>query len=275
MKNKNKFCQHKDVFERMNYLYQASYLMATSNRVAASYFGNNMVACAKKAVLRMEPDLKRSICKWCQSPLIPGESARVRLLSNPLKGLRWTCLTCMNIRKFVMRKGYKLWLEQPESIIETLDFTAKSKNKNTQKCSSAEVLSKKKDSNETRPKNSTDFLKPDLKENICEGCQRPLIPSESIKSLPNLKGVRYTCPTCMNIKKFLTQIEYKLWLNQSESSADRTSDFTANSKDEIIQKFDSTDVPKKEGQNEICPETLTDHLENISQNNMKQIQHTD
>ncbi|XP_025074070.1 ribonuclease P protein subunit p21 [Pogonomyrmex barbatus] len=129
MKNKNKFCQHKDVFERMNYLYQASYLMATSNRVAASYFGNNMVACAKKAVLRMEPDLKRSICKWCQSPLIPGESARVRLLSNPLKGLRWTCLTCMNIRKFVMRKGYKLWLEQPESIIETLDFTAKSKIK--------------------------------------------------------------------------------------------------------------------------------------------------
>ena len=74
-----KLCQGKDIFERMNYLYQviiilngfyillleikviinkklyfqASYLMALKNRVAASYYGNVMVGCAKKSVLRM------------------------------------------------------------------------------------------------------------------------------------------------------------------------------------------------------------------------------
>lgn len=36
-----------------NVSWQASQLMALKNRVAASYFGNNMVTCAKKAVLRM------------------------------------------------------------------------------------------------------------------------------------------------------------------------------------------------------------------------------
>lgn len=75
-----KLCQGKDIFERMNYLYQviifldsflystivitninrlkqisiqASHLMALKNRVAASYYGNTMIGCAKKSVLRM------------------------------------------------------------------------------------------------------------------------------------------------------------------------------------------------------------------------------
>ncbi|XP_066591303.1 uncharacterized protein Rpp21 isoform X2 [Prorops nasuta] len=71
-----KSCQGKDVFERLNYLYQASQLMAPKNRVAASCYGNTMVNCAQKSVLRLEPNVKRTICKCCQSYLIPGETAR-------------------------------------------------------------------------------------------------------------------------------------------------------------------------------------------------------
>jgi hypothetical protein len=41
------------MFFKMNILLQASHLMALKNRVAASYYGNNMLGCAKKAVLRM------------------------------------------------------------------------------------------------------------------------------------------------------------------------------------------------------------------------------
>lgn len=145
MKTKNQFCQHKDVFERMNYLYQASHLMALKNRVAASYFSNNMVACAKKAVLRMEPNLKRTICKCCQSPLIPGETARVRVVSKPIKGIKWTCLTCMNTKRYPMKQGYKMWLDQPESIVEMLDFTPKSKNENFQKSGSENISEKVKE----------------------------------------------------------------------------------------------------------------------------------
>jgi len=127
--------------------------MALRNRVAASYFGNNMVTCAKKAVLRMEPNLKRSICKCCQSPLIPGETARVRLVSKPVKGVKWTCLTCMNTKRYPTKEGYKLWLDQPESIVEILDFTPKSKNKNVQKPSCTDVPEKIKEQIENHSEN--------------------------------------------------------------------------------------------------------------------------
>lgn len=123
-----KLCQGKDVFERMNYLYQASHLLALKNRVAASYYGHTMMGCAKKAVLRIEPDIKRTICKQCQSPLIPGETAKVRLYSKPVKGVRWTCLICLNSKKYPTRKGYKLWIDQPEAIVEVLHYVPKQKS---------------------------------------------------------------------------------------------------------------------------------------------------
>ncbi|KAG7211859.1 hypothetical protein KM043_011080 [Ampulex compressa] len=129
MENETRACQGKDVFERMNYLYQASHLMALKNRVAASYYNNMMVACARKAVLRMEPSVKRTICKRCQTPLIPGETARVRLSSKRVKGIRYTCLTCMNSKRYPTGKGYKLWTDQPESTIQLLDYTLKTKDK--------------------------------------------------------------------------------------------------------------------------------------------------
>ncbi|EZA61428.1 hypothetical protein DMN91_003689 [Ooceraea biroi] len=139
MGSRNKSCQHKDVFERMNFLYQASRLMVLKNRSVASYYGNNMIGCAKKAVLRIEPDLKRTMCKRCQTPLIPGETARVRLTSKPVKCVKWTCLTCTNAKRFPTKKGYKLWLDQPEAVIEMLDYTPQSK-KNTQKSDAQEKV---------------------------------------------------------------------------------------------------------------------------------------
>ncbi|XP_076686515.1 ribonuclease P protein subunit Rpp21 [Andrena cerasifolii] len=123
-----KLCQGKDIFERMNYLYQASHLMALKNRVAASYYGNIMIGCAKKSVLRIEPAIKRTICKCCQSPLIPGETAKVRLVSKPTKGVKWTCLTCLSVKRYPTKRGHKLWTEQPNSVLETFNYASKAKD---------------------------------------------------------------------------------------------------------------------------------------------------
>lgn len=152
---KNQSCQHKDVFERMNYLYQASHLMASKSQVMASYLGNNMLACAKKAVLRAEPNVKRTMCKCCQTPLVPGETARVRLVSKPIKGIKWTCLTCMNTKRYPTKKGYELWLDQAESTVRTLDFTPRPKNKNLQKSDSGGDPEKVKEQTENQPETST------------------------------------------------------------------------------------------------------------------------
>ncbi|XP_076172390.1 ribonuclease P protein subunit Rpp21 isoform X2 [Ptiloglossa arizonensis] len=131
MNTDTKLCQGKDIFERMNYLYQASHLMALKNRVAASYYGNTMIGCAKKSVLRIESDIKKTICKCCQCPLIPGETAKVRLVSKPIKAIKWTCLTCLSIKKYPTNKGYKLWTDQPNSVIETFNYAPKIKNSNS------------------------------------------------------------------------------------------------------------------------------------------------
>ncbi|XP_043474214.1 ribonuclease P protein subunit p21 isoform X2 [Leptopilina heterotoma] len=109
----------------MNYLYQASHKIVNKNLPLASHLSSLMVGCAKKAVLRMEPAVKRTICKHCQSPLIPGKTARVRLVSKPAKAIKWTCLACGENRKIPTKKGHKLWWDQPEAVKCILDFSPK------------------------------------------------------------------------------------------------------------------------------------------------------
>lgn len=72
-----------------------------------------------------EPAVKRTICKHCQSPLIPGKTARVRLVSKPAKAIKWTCLACGENRKIATKKGHKLWWDQPEAVKCILDFSPK------------------------------------------------------------------------------------------------------------------------------------------------------
>lgn len=51
------------------------------------------------------------------------------------------CLTCMNVKKFPMKKGYKLWLDQPEAVVEILDYSQKSEDKSTSKPDLREEIS--------------------------------------------------------------------------------------------------------------------------------------
>lgn len=48
-----KFCQGKDVFERMNFLYQASQKLAGKNNALSAYYGQMLKSISKKAVLRL------------------------------------------------------------------------------------------------------------------------------------------------------------------------------------------------------------------------------
>jgi len=61
-----------------------------------------MKAIGNKAVLRMDPSLKRAICKGCQTVLIPGVTAKVR--TKVIKGsgriTRYICTQCQTGRNF-------------------------------------------------------------------------------------------------------------------------------------------------------------------------------
>ncbi|KAK4884996.1 hypothetical protein RN001_001267 [Aquatica leii] len=111
----------KDVFERINYLYQLSCITFKSNEnnVASSLYSNLLMNISKKAVQRLEPNIKRSICKKCHNLLIPGVSATIRIRK---KNVKWTCKRCHSTKVFKAVPGYQLWIDNKEAIVETVQF---------------------------------------------------------------------------------------------------------------------------------------------------------
>ncbi|KAM3847522.1 ribonuclease P protein subunit p21 isoform 2-T3 [Vipera latastei] len=66
-----------------------------------------------------DPSVKRTICKSCFSLLVPGISSTVR--QRKRRHQRWTVVQCLNCglsKRFLSNPGYKLWSEQPESLLE-------------------------------------------------------------------------------------------------------------------------------------------------------------
>jgi ribonuclease P protein subunit RPR2 len=61
----------------------------------------------QKSVIRQSPDMKRSICKFCNTTLIEGQTSR-SIVENPSKGSKkpWAdllaihCLTCGNSKRY-------------------------------------------------------------------------------------------------------------------------------------------------------------------------------
>ncbi|OXU31630.1 hypothetical protein TSAR_016120 [Trichomalopsis sarcophagae] len=127
-----KLCQGKDVFERMNFLYQASFLLSSKNKALASYYGSIMTSCAKKAVLRVDHNLKRTVCRACQSPLIPGKTAKVRLMPKN-KLIKTVCLICKTKKQIPYKGKHKLWFDQSEALLETFEYKLKKKTTNVEK----------------------------------------------------------------------------------------------------------------------------------------------
>ncbi|XP_075155287.1 ribonuclease P protein subunit Rpp21 [Haematobia irritans] len=130
-KNKIKF-QGKECFNRMNFLYQASILMAGKNNTLASYYGELCKNVGKKAVLRMEPNAKRVLCKRCSIAQKPGITceitAKTRKNSKALptsniderSELMSQCTFCGNNKKFIINSNYEFWLENKDSVAEVL-----------------------------------------------------------------------------------------------------------------------------------------------------------
>lgn len=120
MNNRVKKCVGKEGFERMNYLYQISNAaLKNQNLPASTLYSQLMVNVSKKTVQRMEPEVKRTVCKRCNTFLQPGMTCKVRVKR---KFLNVTCLVCATQKRFKLDKNYELWCEKPEAVVETLDY---------------------------------------------------------------------------------------------------------------------------------------------------------
>jgi ribonuclease P protein subunit RPR2 len=93
MKNKN-------TYYRLNYLIQASYLMKNNTSISR-YYLKLLKNIASSSVIRLDTNVKKIICKKCNSLLIPGETSNTRLKSNKKQPsyIVHKCLFCGNCRK--------------------------------------------------------------------------------------------------------------------------------------------------------------------------------
>ncbi|XP_075983026.1 ribonuclease P protein subunit Rpp21 [Anticarsia gemmatalis] len=122
-KQKPKKVQGNDSFQRINYLYQISKMMAEKNPALSSYYGNLVINVAKKNVLKIHPEIKRQLCKKCRCVLVENVTGKMKVKSSKkTKTIEWTCNTCNSKRYFPANKGkdHRVWLEKPEAVVEVI-----------------------------------------------------------------------------------------------------------------------------------------------------------
>lgn len=107
---------------RMNYLYQASKLLTAASQSKFEdpekrlspqrLYAHTMGIIAQKLVMKMyrlnlhsSPSIKRTICKRCNTILIPGKSSTERLVDKPVLTRIVQCLSCMREKRFVVAGG--------------------------------------------------------------------------------------------------------------------------------------------------------------------------
>ncbi|KAL0572066.1 hypothetical protein V5O48_009884 [Marasmius crinis-equi] len=68
--------------------------------LARSYI-DTMKVVGTKTTVRMDPSIKRTLCKGCNTVLVPGSTASVRVKSSPTHGhiITYTCLECQALRR--------------------------------------------------------------------------------------------------------------------------------------------------------------------------------
>jgi len=112
----------KDLYERINYLYQAARTMLEHNTKqpqVSCFYGHVLSNVAARGVLKLDPSIKRTICKACNAVLIPGLTSSVRIRGKRQKHLVITCIQCKTLKRFVCNSKHKLWSEQGIATCET------------------------------------------------------------------------------------------------------------------------------------------------------------
>jgi len=111
----------RSAFHRINFLYQASNLVSElpfseTGRILSAHYGQILSKVAKKSVLRMDPSIKRTVCKGCGSLLKPGVSSVVRKRKKNKGSVNHTCRTCGTNKSFGVREEYEIWHCKEESV---------------------------------------------------------------------------------------------------------------------------------------------------------------
>eukprot|EP01114_Cavostelium_apophysatum_P009358 TRINITY_DN22477_c0_g1_i1.p1 TRINITY_DN22477_c0_g1~~TRINITY_DN22477_c0_g1_i1.p1 ORF type:complete len:141 (-),score=21.17 TRINITY_DN22477_c0_g1_i1:74-496(-) len=93
-----------DAFKRMNFLHQASHVMFDQNPNLSRFFNHTLKKIASRQVLRIDPSMKRGICKGCNILLVPGTTSNVRIRAKRGSHHVVTCKECGRFKRYPLLK---------------------------------------------------------------------------------------------------------------------------------------------------------------------------
>lgn len=127
----------RSAFHRINFLYQACNAVdnapSETKRILSAHYGKILSKVAKKSVLRMDIDMKRSLCKGCGT-VMPndGSGSVVRKKKKHGGYVRKSCSTCSTHKIFPVRQNHEIWHAKKESvhavIVDKIDNSGEGKS---------------------------------------------------------------------------------------------------------------------------------------------------
>lgn len=108
---------------RINYLYQLSTTVAELCPGLSSTYNSILKGLSQKSLLKLDPEMKRNICKGCNTMLIPGKTVMCRTIKKSKGAIKWTCIFCGKSKIFRNNKDYCMWSENPNVLLQTIIYT--------------------------------------------------------------------------------------------------------------------------------------------------------
>ncbi|BFZ60636.1 hypothetical protein YB2330_001676 [Saitoella coloradoensis] len=106
---KQQSAPNKDIHARISFLYQASTFLANQGvggQGLSRFYVATAKGAARKAVLRIDRNVKRTLCKRCDTRLIPGVTSTNEIENLSKKNveqadtLKITCGQCRTVKRF-------------------------------------------------------------------------------------------------------------------------------------------------------------------------------
>uniref|UniRef100_A0A1X7VVR6 Uncharacterized protein n=1 Tax=Amphimedon queenslandica TaxID=400682 RepID=A0A1X7VVR6_AMPQE len=80
---------------------QAAWVLVSQNQVQLSQFYiRTMKSISQKLVIKLDPTIKRTICKSCDALQVPGITCTHRIRVRPQRHVVIKCLMCKTYKKF-------------------------------------------------------------------------------------------------------------------------------------------------------------------------------
>lgn len=143
-KDKKVPSEKQEACHKLNFLHQASHAvlaMNPDNVEMSRFYASTMKEIAKKLVYKLDPSIKRTVCKCCHVVLVPGVTATVRVRQKRERHIVVKCLCCKTIKRYLCRPGHVLWSERNISASESkqdkvCDQETKQEHKQQEDCTS-------------------------------------------------------------------------------------------------------------------------------------------